>query len=152
MPPGNDDTPLPTESTPVLDTWAGHMNRMAQQNGRWAQQTFGNRDCDCTRQLVGAVCCGIFCLPCSCTRLIGSCTGCIQPTKTPDGKEGFKIPGLEYCSSNNCCDGDRGYEYVGYTEGQQGGSGFSRRTLDIINVIVTPIIWGIVAITSFHQD
>ncbi|MGH2507696.1 MAG: hypothetical protein ACRDHZ_09885, partial [Ktedonobacteraceae bacterium] len=111
--------------------------------------------CNCTRQLIGSVFCGIFCFPCAATRLIGFYTGCIKPERLTEmhKKQGGPIPGLEYCSSNNPCDGARGYKYVEYTEGQKDGSGFSRRTLDIINVTVTPFIWGTVAIyTGLHRD
>jgi hypothetical protein len=139
--------------------YVGNMQYVFDENAKLVMDATENRNWDCLRQLVGAVFFGIFFFPFAATRLIGHVTSCIDPMRVnlmkrnddDNSGEGCVIPGLEYCSSNCGCT-NRGYEHNNYTQKQNNGSGFSRRTLDIINVIVTPITVGaVIAVYSMNE-
>ena len=98
-----------------------------------------DRRLDCGRQVVGAIFCGIFCVPCAVTRLLGHFTGRWNPLQIECLGTSYPVPGLEYCSSAACEISSRGYEGDDYTAGQDRGSGFSRRTLDAMAIAGTGV-------------
>lgn len=126
--------PLPPQpEVYIAPTWQ-HQLRTINQFTDQMDPVLKSTKYDCGRQFCGAICCGVCLLPCATARLCSYC--CCGADHV------CRAPGLEYCSDPRCvCPPEtQGYEHGSYVLPQTDGSGCSRRSLDIMNLIIGTIM------------